>query len=295
MFTPSLHSSPSPTVHRSDLRGDCSRCFALCCTAFGFTRSSDFAEDKPAGSPCRHLDASFACTIHETLPSRGFRGCTVFDCFGAGQVVSQRLFAGVSWRDRPDTRDRMFSAFAVVKELHEMMWHLLEAQERTYDPETADTARELVASLVSLTRRRVGELESLDIGEIRARVRPVLMEVSAEVRASYFADDERMHPDLVPGADLAGTDLRGRRLCGAELRNALLIGADLRGCDLAGADLLGADLRGARVENADLSLALYLTGPQLAAAHGNRRTRVPTGVPVPQIRVDLTADRHPSD
>ncbi|WP_016691107.1 MULTISPECIES: pentapeptide repeat-containing protein [Rhodococcus] len=216
------------------------------------------------------------------MPSRGFRGCTVFDCFGAGQAVSQRLFAGASWRDRPDTRGRMFSAFAVVKELHEMMWHLLEAQQRTYDPELADDARELVASLASLTRRSVDELESLEIDGIRARVRPVLMEVSEEVRASYFADDGRMNPDLVPGADLAGTDLRGRRLCGADLRNALLIGADLRGCDLAGADLLGADLRGARVENADLSLALYLTGPQLAAAHGNRHTRVPTGVPVPR-------------
>ncbi|MBS9374517.1 pentapeptide repeat-containing protein [Rhodococcus sp. B50] len=286
MFTPSLHSSPSPTVHRADLRGDCSRCFALCCTAFGFASSSDFAEDKPAGSSCRHLDARFACTIHETLPSRGFRGCTVFDCFGAGQAVSQQLFAGVSWRDRPHTRDRMFSAFTVMKELHEMMWHLLEAQDRTYDPESSDDARELVESLASLTRRGVDELESLDIGEIRASVRPVLMEVGAEVRASYFADDGQTNPDLVPGADLAGTDLRGHRLCGADLRNALLIGADLRGCDLAGADLLGADLRGARVQDADLSFALYLTGPQLAAARGNRRTRVPADVPVPRSWLD---------
>lgn len=282
MLIPSRHSSPSPTGHRSELRGDCSRCFALCCTAFAFMRSSDFAEDKPAGSPCRHLDASFSCTIHETLSSRGFRGCTVFDCFGAGQVVSQRLFAGVSWRDRPETRDGMFSAFAVVKELHEMMWHLLEAQQRTYDPDIADDARELVESLASQTRRSVDELESLETDEMRASVRSVLMEVSAEVRASYFADDGRMNPDLVPGADLVGTDLRAYRLCGADLRNALLIGADLRECDLAGADLLGADLRGARVEDADLSLALYLTGPQLAGAHGNRRTRVPTGVPVPR-------------
>ncbi|AYA27703.1 pentapeptide repeat-containing protein [Rhodococcus rhodochrous] len=216
------------------------------------------------------------------MSSRGFRGCTVFDCFGAGQVVSQQLFAGVSWQDRPETRDRMFSAFAVVKELHEMMWHLLEAQQRTYDPDIADDARELIESLASQTRRSVDELESLETDEMRASVRPVLMEVSAKVRGSYFADDGWTNPDLVPGADLAGTDLRGHRLCGADLRNALLIGADLRGCDLAGADLLGADLRGARVEDADLSLALYVTGPQLAAARGNRRTRVPTGVPVPR-------------
>lgn len=272
---------PEATLRRLDLRADCGRCFALCCTAFGFSRSADFAEDKPAGSPCRHLDSGFGCSIHAGLHSRGFRGCTVFDCLGAGQAVSQGLFSGVSWRERPETRDRMFSAFRIVRQLHEMTWYLLEAQERTYDPATAREARDLADSIASVTHADVDELLSIDAEGMHASVRELLMDVSAEVRGSYFADAGRPDPRLHPGADLAGTDLRARRLCGADLRGALLIGADLRGCDLAGTDLLGADLRGARLEDADLSYALYLTQPQIGSARGNSRTRVPAVVSAP--------------
>ena len=183
-------------LDRTDFRADCGRCFALCCTAFGFSRSADFAEDKPAGAPCRHLDSAFGCSIHRALPSRGFRGCTVFDCFGAGQVVSQRLFSGTSWRERPELRDRMFSAFKIVKQLHEMLWYLLEAQERTYDPDTEDEIRELADFLVSLTRGDVDELLSVDMDDVHASVRAVLMTVSAHVRVSYFADGGRVHPRI---------------------------------------------------------------------------------------------------
>jgi len=113
----SLDSSDASTSDRTDLRANCANCFALCCTAFGFQRSADFPIDKPAGTPCLNLTDDFSCSIHESLRARGFRGCTVFDCFGAGQYVSQNLFGGTSWKDRPDTSAEMFSAFAVVVSL----------------------------------------------------------------------------------------------------------------------------------------------------------------------------------
>ena len=86
MNTASPHpdDSSSPARDRRSLRADCGNCFALCCTAFGFARSADFAVDKPAATPCQNLAADFSCTIHDRLRPRGFRGCTVFDCFGAG-------------------------------------------------------------------------------------------------------------------------------------------------------------------------------------------------------------------
>ena len=78
-----------PPANPAALRPDCSQCFALCCTAFGFARSADFAVDKPPATPCSNLAADFSCTIHDRLRVRGFAGCTVFDCFGAGQRLSQ--------------------------------------------------------------------------------------------------------------------------------------------------------------------------------------------------------------
>ncbi|EME23707.1 pentapeptide repeat-containing protein [Rhodococcus triatomae] len=241
----------------------------------------DFAEDKPAGVPCRHLDDTFACTVHGALRDRGFRGCATFDCFGAGQMVAQRLFAGVSWRDRPATRASMFSAFAIVKQVHEMIWHLLEARERTYDAGTARDAVDLADTLASIVEGGIDDLLAMETDVVRDSVRELLTTVSAEVRAAYFADAGELDPRLGPGADLAGCDLRGVRLCGADLRGAVLIGVDLTGCDLAAVDLLGADLRDARIAGADLSSALYLTRSQVEAARGSGTTRLPAVLPPP--------------
>ncbi|WP_064295833.1 pentapeptide repeat-containing protein [Plantibacter sp. H53] len=271
----SSDASSTPSDGRSALRANCADCFALCCTAFGFQRSTDFPIDKPVGTPCHNLADDFSCTIHESLRPRGFRGCTVFDCFGAGQLVSQELFGGTSWRERPDTSAEMFATFSVVRQLQEMRWYLVGAAERT-------TASDLMAHI---SRLRTGiqrtldggtsEVLACDVDSLRAEVRHLLIDVSEEARGGYLADTAP-DDDLRSSADLAGRDLRARRLCGADLRGAVLIGADLRGADLAGVDLLGADLRGARFDGADLSDALFLTQMQLNAARGDEVALLPT-------------------
>lgn len=272
----------SPRYQRQSLRADCSTCFALCCTAFGFSRSADFPIDKPAGSPCRNLADDFSCTIHDRLRPRGFRGCTVFDCFGAGQNVSQKLFGGTSWVDDPDTKAEMFSTFAAVRQLHEMLWYLAEAQAKTFDPDTSTRALDLRLTIERVIGGTSAEVLALDLQRLHARVRETLVDVSEEVRAGYRAlGDDLLDAALRPGADLMGRTLRGRRLCGADLRGAYLIAADLRGSDLSGVDLLGADLRDARLDGADLSRALYVTQPQLNAASGDIDTAVPADLEAP--------------
>ncbi|WP_395403795.1 pentapeptide repeat-containing protein [Arthrobacter sp. UC242_113] len=292
-------SFPRPTAvsGRDELHPDCSNCFALCCTAFGFSRSADFAIDKPAGTPCPNLAADFSCGIHDRLRPRGFRGCTVFDCFGAGQAVSQGLFDGVSWRDKPDSKYAMFPAFKIVRQLHEMLWYLAEAQERAFDPETGTAVQDLRLAIGNAAKGPLPGLLALDVGTLHHGVRQVLVEVSEEVRAAYFAAGDELDERLQPAADLAGSDLRTLRFCGADLRGACLIGADLRGIDLTAVDLLGADLRDARLEGADLSRALYLTQPQLNSARGNPETRLPGGLEVPgHWRSDQgPGDRRPGD
>ncbi|MFD6895887.1 pentapeptide repeat-containing protein [Rhodococcus sp. NPDC060086] len=257
------------SLPHADLIGDCRSCTALCCTAFGFVRSADFATDKPAGTPCPHLGSDFSCTIHDALSPRGYRGCTVFDCFGAGQAVSARIPA-----------EHVAAVFPRMKQLHEMLWHLDEVQRRAFAPETVAAARTLGSSITRSTRSDASELLNLDLDVVHEQVRVLLVDVSVELRASYLAS-AAPDPQLGPGADLAGRSLRGRLLCGADLRGACLIGTDLRDCDLTAVDLLGADLRDARLDGADLSSALYLTGPQVAAARGDHDTTLPSWVPAP--------------
>ncbi|MFD1046590.1 helix-turn-helix transcriptional regulator [Kibdelosporangium lantanae] len=118
----------SGAVTTRELHADCSRCFALCCVALAFRASSDFAVDKEIGDPCRNLKDDYRCGIHARLRTSGFTGCTVYDCFGAGQRVSQETFGGTSWRD--DSR-AMFDVFPVMRQLHELLWYLTSALDIT--------------------------------------------------------------------------------------------------------------------------------------------------------------------
>ena len=51
----------------------------------------------------------------------------VFDCFGAGQHVTQGTFGGHSWRESPELAAAMFAVLPVMRQLHEILWYLAEA------------------------------------------------------------------------------------------------------------------------------------------------------------------------
>jgi hypothetical protein len=261
---------------RRDLTADCSRCTGLCCVAPAFATSADFAIDKPAGVPCPNLRADSRCGVHDQLRDRGFPGCVVFDCFGAGQRVSQETFPGEDWRTDPATAATVFAVFPVMRQLTELLWHLTEA--RALLP-AGPLCTEVVAASThaeELTRAAADVLAGLDVTGLRREVGELLGRVSDAVRAEVpdRARDRR-------GADLMGAALRGADLHGASLRGAYLIGADLRGADLRSADLLGADLRATDLRGADLTGVLFLTQPQLTAAIGDAGTALPASLTRP--------------
>jgi uncharacterized protein YjbI with pentapeptide repeats len=244
------------------LEADCTRCAALCCVAPAFARSSDFAIDKPAGQPCRNLGSDhFGCTIHERLIPSGFRGCVVFDCFGAGQRITQETFEGRTWREEPAIAPDMFGLLPVVRQLHELMWLLSEALQLAEAVPVRPELRDALAETDRLAGGDVAELKGLAMDAYRKKVNPVLQRASelARVGAGGRRADHR-------GANLIGRRMRGADLRGANLRGALLIGADLRDADLRRADFTGADLRGTDLRGADLTGALFLTRAQRRAA-----------------------------
>ena len=261
-----------PGRGRLNLRADCARCFGLCCVAPAFSASSDFAIDKPAGHACPHLGAGFGCAIHPRLRPLGFGGCAVYDCFGAGQHVSQVTFGGRDWRRAPHTARQMFDAFAVMRQLHELIWYLREALGLAAASPLHAALGEACDAIEQLTRLGPGELVAVDVAAHRGRVGDLLRNASARARAGA-----RRTPIDHRGADLIGGDLRRADLRAADLRGARLVGADLRGADLRLADLLGADLRGARIASADLRDGLFVVQAQLEAARGDAATRLPPG------------------
>ncbi|MBO4160167.1 pentapeptide repeat-containing protein [Micromonospora antibiotica] len=263
------------------LRADCTRCVGLCCVAPAFTASADFAHDKPAGRPCPRLGADSRCGIHDELRERGYPGCVVFDCFGAGQRVSQVTYPGRDWRDDPTTAAGMFAAFAVARPLHELLWYLTEAMALTPHGPLRDQLRAARDTTDTLAAGTPGELASVDVDAHRGRVNPLLAAASEAARAGTGGADRR-------GAMLLGANLRGADLTGANLRGACLVGADLRGADLRRADVTGVDLRGADLRGADLSSTLFLHQSQLEAARGDRHTALPARLRHPGHWTGLT-------
>jgi uncharacterized protein YjbI with pentapeptide repeats len=259
---------------RSDLRGDCARCFGLCCVALPFAVSADFASDKAAGTPCPNLQGDHRCGIHAKLRPKGFAGCTVYDCFGAGQHVSQVTFAGQDWRTAPrEQARRMFEVFPVVRQLHELLRHLTEALTLPAAGPIHPDLRRALARTKNLTHGTPEELGALDVGAHRQEVGELLSRTSELVRAGVGGKKKERR-----GADLMGARLKGADLSRANLRGACLIAADLTGADLRGADLIGADLRDADLTDADLTGAFFLTQPQVNAARGSAGTRLPESV-----------------
>ena len=255
------------------LRADCARCFGLCCVVPAFAASADFALDKKAGQPCPNLRADFRCGIHDRLRPEGFAGCTAYDCFGAGQRVSQVTFGGRDWRAVPGDAPRMFAVFTVMRQLHELLWYLTEALAlRPAHPVHAEIRRALDRT-ERLTREDPDTLAALDPQPYWREANDLLLRASELVRAGvrHRGLDRR-------GADLIGKDLRGADLRGANLRGAYLIGADLRLADLRSADLIGADLRAADLGGADLTGSIFLIQSQLDAATGDAGTRLPAGL-----------------
>ncbi|MBM7773739.1 hypothetical protein JOD54_003943 [Actinokineospora baliensis] len=236
------------------LRADCANCHALCCRVPAFAASADFAIDKPAGRACPNLLADHRCGIHDRLRAKGFTGCTVYDCFGAGQKVT---------RTAPDEAQ---DVFPVVRDLHELLWYLTEAQQIAASLRV-DIGRVLVET-EDLTNAGPAVLRSLDVHSHRSKVNALLLKASEVARAGTRGKNHR-------GANLMGARLRRADLRGASLRGAYLIGADLRDADLRQADVIGADMRGADLRGADFTGALFLIQSQLDSARGDSTTKLP--------------------
>jgi len=252
-----------------ELQSDCSSCFGLCCVLLPFSASSGFGVDKPGGRPCLNLLDDDRCGIHSTLRADGWPGCTVFECFGAGQQVSQVTYSGVSWREQ-DNLAEMGAVLSVMRQLHEMLVHLSEVERRSPDP----TAQATRAEIEALTGADPEPLLLFDLDDLHERVGSLLADASTRVRRDWPTAADRTRQDL------AGRPLPGDHR-GSSFRGAMMIRTDLHDADLRDADLLGADLRDADLRGADLSTALFLTQLQVNGTVGDAATRLPPGLARP--------------
>ncbi|MFJ7725300.1 pentapeptide repeat-containing protein [Neobacillus sp. NPDC097160] len=257
---------------------DCEECFGLCCVALPYAKSADFALDKDGGTPCPNLQSDYRCGIHNKLRNNGFRGCAVYECFGAGQKVSQVTYVGNDWRDHPESAKEMFEVFPIMQQLHEMLYYLNEALSLE---ETQPIFQDLQAALEateSLTNLSPQSIIELNVPAHRPMVNELLLQTSELVRAKVPPNKNKK---ISRGIDLLGAKLKGANLRGSNLRGAFLIAADLREADISVTDFIGADLRDADLSGANLTGSIFLTQAQINSAKGDLNTKLPPSLSIP--------------
>ncbi|GGE73317.1 pentapeptide repeat-containing protein [Priestia taiwanensis] len=231
--------------------------------------------NKDGGIPCSNLQANFKCGIHKDLREQGFKGCTVFECFGAGQKVSQHTFNDVSWKKNPEQAKKMYDIFPIVQQLHEMLFYLKQALSLEATRPIHEELRLAFEETEHLSNLDVESLLHIHIPLHRTTVNDLLIQTSELVwMASGLKGKRKNHQR----ANFIGTKLKNANLAGANLRGACFIAADLQNANLRMADFIGADLRDTNLRGADLTGSIFLTQVQVNAAKGNVQTKLPSSL-----------------
>jgi len=257
----------------SALRIDCDKCSGICCVALYCMKTDGFPENKEAGVPCKHLMRNFHCDMYSDLADKNMKGCLVYDCFGAGQKVTQSCYPDEDWQKNSEKTNEIFQVFLIVFQLHQMAWYLLEALTLAADEHLESDIDTLITQNKQMTACTPAEILRIDIEEYRTRVNQVLKKVSSRIAA--------IPSDKTNGKDYFGKNFRQANLNGRDFSMALMIAANLEGCSLQGTNFLGADIRDANIENTDLSGSIFLTQMQINSAKGNSNTKLPANLSRP--------------
>ncbi|GKU25258.1 pentapeptide repeat-containing protein [Clostridium folliculivorans] len=261
-----------------ELKADCKNCFGLCCIALYFSASDGFPTNKDAGKSCINLKEDFTCSVHTSLRNKGLKGCTAYECFGAGQKIAQVTYKGKDWRQVPEASKQMFEAFLIMRQLHEMLWYLTEAFNIHNESKIKQEIGALINRTEEITLLDAEGLLKFDIEAHRNKVNIFLRNTSEMVRNNAKSKEKYNSKKKRPTAkrfDYFGADMRNMELIGADLRGACLIATNLKGVDLSGADLIGADLRDADFCGSNLVDTIFLNQAQINAARGDASTSLP--------------------
>ena len=250
---------------------DCSKCFGLCCVALYFSKLDGFPANKVAGSPCKHLQSDFGCDIHSELRNKGLKGCTSYDCFGAGQKIAQITYRGKSWISSPKLAKQMYEAFLVMRQLHEMLWYLTEAVTLENIVSIKESLQSMIEEIKQMTLLKPEAILKIDIESHRTQVNILLKEAYKLNRQDKKSIQKTSFEKM-----LIGKDLRKANLKEADLSGAMMIAANLKECDLSGALLIGVDMRDADIICSNLSKSIFLTQAQINTAKGNQFTKLPS-------------------
>jgi hypothetical protein len=257
------------------LKVECSKCSALCCTALFFSKTDGFPESKKAGKPCTKLENNYRCKIHHELEKHNMKGCMGYDCFGAGQHVTQGIYKGETWQTSQEKSKEIFDVFVIVFQLYQIRYFLEEAKIITQAKELWIDIQNLIDENEALCNSTPQNILKIDIDSYRNKINITLKQVCGTIIKCFKNSNNKRLTEFL------GRNFKKRDMSGLDLSMKLLIATDFDSCIFEGTVFLGADTRDTDFSNADLRDAVFLTQGQVNSAKGNRNTKLPKHLDYP--------------
>jgi len=257
---------------KSNLRINCKDCSGLCCVALYFNQSDGFPENKKAEKPCVNLNNDYTCKIYTQLESKGLKGCIAYDCFGAGQKVTQEWKSKGTWNSNNLIKQDIFKSFEMNQLLNQIMWYLLEAY-TICDDSDINRIKHLILENINYTKKEPKELLSCEIETYRTNVNVELKQLTMKIA--------KLSKNKIDSKFQFEKDYSNQDLSYMDFTMAYLIGSNLDGCKLRYTNFLGTDLRDVSIKNTDLSESIFLTQFQVNSMLGNKHTLLPDGLTYP--------------
>lgn len=254
---------------------DCSKCSGLCCTALFFSKIDGFPENKSAGKPCIKLQHNYRCMIHHELEKRNMKGCIGYDCFGAGQHVTQHIYKGETWQTAQEKSKEIFEVFVVIFQLYQIRYFLEESKTIIPAKELWSDIQNLINENEVLCNSDPQTILEIDYENYRDSINIILKQVCNSIIKCYKKSANKMPKEFF------GKSFNRIDMSGIDLSMKLLIAANFDGCTFDGTIFLGADTRDTNFSNADLREAVFLTQGQINSARGNRNTKLPKHLDYP--------------
>lgn len=258
-----------------ELKIDCSKCSGLCCTALFFSKMDGFPEDKIAGKPCVNLQYDFRCKIHAELKKRRMKGCLDYDCFGAGQKVTQTIYNNSNWRTEHNKSQQIFDVFLVAFQVHQILYFLAEAKTIIPARELWNYINTLIKKGIDICNTSPQDILTFDIDEYKKQVNECLRKINSLIKLNYN------YKNKVHQKNYIGKRFKEKNFNGMDFSMSLLIATNFEGCSFNGANFLGADTRDTNFSSSDLSDSVFLTQGQVNSAQGNSDTKLPSNLSHP--------------
>lgn len=247
------------------LKIDCKQCCGLCCVALYCQKEDSFPQNKEAGKPCIELNSDFTCKIHASLLDKKMKGCISYDCFGAGQNVTQNFYHGASWVDHKE----MFTTYLNVYHLKQMHWYLLESL--LFLPFKEIEIKNYIRMIEDLLVSNSIVINAYPIDRLHQQVNAILKE-GIQSRATQKQKK-----------NMLGIDLAHKDLSKMDFSMAFMMESNLQNSNLKDACFLGADMRNCNLKGADLSECFYLTQAQVNSCSGDNKTKLPSYIEKPIV------------